>query len=1128
MLKVSRSNDLEALVQRLAAVLARPPEPRSGRRLSPLEPEIVLIQSAGMERYLSRELALHHGVVLGTRFPYPRAFLVDVVTRALDLEPGSDPYSRERLSWTLLSILEEDWGAPQLAATRRRLGDDPSGERRFFLAERLAHLFDQYATYRPELLREFEQEQRSRRADAEILELEGHLFRRVLQRIGPLHFAARARRFLDEVTDERLADVLPLRLSIVGGVGLPPLFLRLFERIASVIDVELLSFSASAEYFAGLSSGVNPGSDLEELPEGVHPLLASLGKMGGDFQQVLEDIRHEQVDVPFRQPRGSTLLGALQADIASAERRTEPLDARLLDDGTLEIASCHGPRREVEVVTERIFAWLSEDPSLRPEDIVVLLPDVELYAPLVSSVLDARQPRLPHRVADRSERSTSPAARALLAGLSLLGGRFKVSEVLDFLQLEPVLAKFEILPADLERIGDWVESSGIRWGIDAEHKAQLGVPATDEHTWKLGLERLLLGFALEDDGETAFRGLVPVGDVRPGDAALLSSFVAFASELVSFQRRYASLESMADLGSFVGDFAVAFLGDPTATSEARWDTTTVLRGVRAVFERPEEAGFERSVPLSVVLHLLELELEQDRSSTEFLAGGVTFCALLPLRTIPFRRVCVLGLDQGSFPRMDQRDELDLIARSPRPGDRTLRDDDRYLFLELLLSAQDGLYLSYVGRSIQDDSERPPSVVLAELMRTVRQMVSPSATASGAALTVFRHPLQPFSPRYFRADSPAVLRSSDRALFRAAVALAGAKRTSATPFVPKGGALDGSEPTGLALERSVEDLVRFVRSPARAYLSRLEVRLDDEISTYEDREAVALGSLDGWGLGDALLSERLEGKRASLAIARARGALPVGAGGDLVFADREVRVEAIVSAIAELRAGEDTVLALDGRLGADELRDALVGMELSPLAELLDPREVHLHGQFVLHSGVPAALAADERANHLYVDASFSKLSARREALTYVRHLVLAALAPRGVVVRSCVVGDGGTASFDPLEPGAARKLLSRIVALSVVGTRVPIPLFLEPSSVYVAALVKNADQGPEEELRRRALVRAFRDSGGGDAPDKLGADEKLVFRGIEPPDGFDADTLHTFHAVAIGVLRPVLDVRRGA
>ncbi len=1128
MLKVTRSNDLDVLVERLAGVLSRPATSHAERRQSPLEPEIVLIQSAGMERYLSRELALRHGIVLGVRFPYPRAFLVDSVSRALGLEPAVDPFARERLSWTLLSLLDEDWDASELAPTRRRLGDDPSGERRFFLAERLAHLFDQYSTYRPELLRAFEQGSRIHRARDDIADLEAHLFRRALGRLGPLHFAALARRFLDEVDDDRLGQVLPKRLSIVGGVGLPPLFLRLFERMSRVIDVELLSFSPSAEYFAGLSSFASNGEP-EELPAGVHPLLASLGKLGGDFQQVLEETLHEQVDVPYRVPERATLLATLQADITSAERRTELLAPELLDDGSIEVVSCHGPRREVEVVTERIFSWFAEDPSLAPEDIVVLLPDVELYAPLVSSVLGARKPRLPHRVADRSERSTSSAARALLSGLSLLDGRFKVSDVLDFLQLEPVLAKFAILPSELETIGEWVERAGIRWGRDARHKASVGMPNTDEHTWALGLERLLLGFVLDDDGETLFRARVPVAELGAGDADLLGRFLDFARTLIGMSERLVDVRTMDQLSSLVQDFAAALIGEPQSFSESSWDTVALLRGVRAVFARTEDAGFERTVPLSVVLHLLELELEQDRSSTEFLAGGVTFCALLPLRTIPFRRVCVLGLDQGSFPRADQRDELDLLALAPRAGDRTLRDDDRYLFLELLLSARDGLYLSYVGRSIQDDSERPPSVVIGELLRTCAQMVAPADTgALPRSLSVRCHPLQPFSPRYFAPDAPPSMRSSDPELFRAAQALAESTRAPVRPFAsPDVRPAEGGAPAPSELEVSLDELVRFIGSPARALLRALEVRVDDRITAFEDRERVDLDALEGWALGQRLLETRLGGRTPSLAIERGRGGLPVGASGELVFLERDGGAAMVADAMLELSAGAPLERELDGEFGPEELASGLEAIELGRLAGGLPSAPVRVRGRLVLRTLVgDDVFGLDlEPATHVYVDGSYSKIGARSEAKTYVRHLAVSALSRGPERVRSYLVGRGGAVGLDPLPRDEARGLLARLVALEQVGRRARLPFFIEPSWSYLSALDK-AEGETEGVARARAFAACFRSSFAKDSRAALDAEELLVFRGVEPPDGFDDEQQREFHALSHGLLSPLRRIRR--
>lgn len=1037
---VHTSSDLSVLADRLARIVSAP-------GLGPLEREVILIQSAGMQRWLSRELAERLGIAANLEFPFPRAFLQRTLGQLLGGEAEAERYERTALRWEIYALFAEVPESANYDLVRKYLGGAAPSLARLALSEQLAHLFDQYLTYRPRLILGWEAGQGSSGQDSG--DFQDDLWRRLRERLGPHHLAERVQRLMNDVTDEQIRATLPARVSLVGGPGLPPLYLQVLGRLGQAIDVQVLSMVPTGEYIADLHPHDDP---FPEVGRGAHPLLVSMGRLAADYQALLQDQPHSQASAEFPLPEETTLLTALQRDLTEASRRSDAkrLPKAYAEDGTITLDSCHSRLREVEVLRDRLLGWFHEDPSLRPEDVVVLSPDIEAYSPLITAVFSARAREgltIPFRIADRSEGAENAAARALLLGLRLLGGRFKVSEVLDFLQCEPVTTRFGLSTVDLERIGDWVEQAGIHFAADEQHLSALGLGANGgegpeglgRHTWQTGLERLLLGYALEDDGETLFAGLVPVDDVPAGEAPLLGQLAEFVEALLGFRRRLVGNLVRKGLTARVWlevlrDFARSFLAEGEG---AEWDVDAALRTALEACEGALRAVPDEEFDLDTVIHLLEETQSERRASSDFLSYGVTFCALLPLRTIPFRRVCMLGLDQATFPRRDVPHQLDLMARQPRVGDRSLRDEDRQLFLEWIVGARERLALSYVGRSIQDDTACPVSVVVTELSKVLTDMVEPGAAPP---LSPVQHPLQPFSPRYF-AQNPG-LRSFDALSFAGARALSseepGAVRSRpafyVNPVPPewRSGA-SAQEP----LRIDLSDLVRFWKDPARGFLTRLRVGIDDEIRQFEDRETVSLDGLGRYQVGDDLLQRMVRQQPIVREVEFGRGNLPLGAAGEAELALVAGLVERL-QAEAKIRAPETEAKWVEAR----------VDFDFSQASEPGRPEFVCLTGRLPVRGDV-------------LLEVGFQRISARAQLGIWIRHLALCAarLGQRTVLLARPAPaygarkkGEEGPATFElcPVERNAARAELEHLVRGYLQGQVTPICFSPEASLLFVS------------------------------------------------------------------------------
>jgi exodeoxyribonuclease V gamma subunit len=451
------------------------------------------------------------------------------------------------------------------------------------------------------------------------------------------------------------------------------------------------------------------------------------------------------------------------------------------------------------------------------------------------------------------------------------------------LESAPVREKFGVEEADLELVRHWVEEVRIRWGQDQQQRAALGLPAWPENTWRHGLDRLLLGYAMAAHGEKLFRDVLPFDDIEGGAADVLGNFAEFLERLFDALK---ALETPRRLDEWVSTLQEV-LKNFFVTGENEESEMQVLRACLEKLEcASTRSGFDQPVELAVILEQLNRDLSEDRFGAGYLTGGITFCALKPMRSIPAKIICLLGMNDRAFPRPSARLSFDLMEQDPRLGDRSSREDDRYLFLETLLSARERLYVSYVGQSIRDNSESPPSVLVSELMDYIEQGFEGASHDVIAAHVLTRHRLQAFSSAYF---SGGRLFSYSRENLQASQAVHLA-RSAPAPFISS----PLAEPEAERRQLSLQTLAEFLRHPARFLATqRLGIHLLSDGGALEEREPFAIDNLDGYLLKEELLERRL----ADLSVPnpgqliRASGLLPAGIAGDICYAqlDRDVEV-----------------------------------------------------------------------------------------------------------------------------------------------------------------------------------------------------------------------------------------------
>ncbi len=1077
MLKIHTGNRMELLVDALARAVAEPlPDP--------FEPEVVVVQNRGMERWVTMELARRAGVWMNARFPFPNAAVEELFDRVLGPEEGAAGWARENLAWRVYALLPRLLERPPFGPLGRYLEGDPTALKRYQLALRIADLFDRYTVYRPEMVLDWEQGGRS---GGEHGAWQAELWRTLVERYGPGHRAGRWRRFLDRVRRERPPG-LPARLHVFGVSTLPRFHLEVLAAVARWIPVNLFVLNPCQEYWGDIvpdrviSRRERLERSAEHLEQG-HRLLASLGRTGREFLDALVDLEAPE-DALFEDPGGDRLLHRLQQDMLHLRDRGGPAHPPLAvdpADRSVVVASCHSPLREVEALRDHLLALFQALPDLEPHQIVVMTPDIEAYAPLVEAVFRPEGgdvPAIPYNVADRNVLAGSALVDAFFRVLDLAGSRFGAARVVDLLETPAVARRFGLSEADLERIRGWVRRAGIRWGLDAEHRRRLGLPAFPENTWRAGLDRLLLGYALPGDGERLFQGVLPFDDVEGAEdgAALgrLVEFVGRLEEAAGFLAGEHPLEAWAR--KLAALFDALFLPEPEEEREAR-----VLRAALDDLARADPDG--APVPLAPVRAHLRGVLERAAYGGGFLTGGVTFCAMLPMRSIPFRVVCLLGLNDGAFPRPDRPAGFDLMAREPRRGDRSVRDEDRYVFLEALVSAREHLYVSYVGQSQRDGADIPPSVLVSELLETLdrgyRFADRPDRPVSERL--VVRHRLQAFSPAYFRPGG-GLTSFSEENLQACRVLLGRDPSGDPAPWLP--GPLP--EPPEELRNVSLENLVRFLENPARGLLRmRYGLRLGAPAEPVEEDEPLELDRLGAFRIQEELLRWASEGRdlRGTLPVFRARGDLPPGQAGRAAFAEASEALEPL----------------------REVLEPFLAQPVLEPVPFELDLGEARLTG--TLRGLRPCGLVFFRP----------GAIRGKDRVRAWLHHLVLCAAGPDGAEPVTVQLGfDRRGVLRLVLEPvEAARGHLAGVLRLYLEGLRQPVPFFPETSWTYAQ---ERWERGKAHEKALAAARRAWEGR-----PDKPGeAAEPHVMRCFG-----DADPLASggFERAAWTVFRPFLAAR---
>ena len=1081
-LVVAHSHRLEDLTSVAVTFMANYP-------LAPLEEETVLVQSNGIAQWLKINLAEAKGIAALLNVTLPARFVWKAYRAVLgDQIPKESPFDKDRLSWRIMRMLPElvaanedsaftalanylSTGTANKAASHTASHDD---QRKLFqLSQRIADLFDQYQNYRADWLDHWS-------AGRDVLDSvagteqpvppkdrwQPQLWRALVNDIGPEHFwtnrAELHRQFVQaaKALNQRPQN-LPPRVLIFGISSLPQQTLEVLDAIKGFTQVVLCVHNPCQHYWANIVDGkealkqvlkqaprrhalkANMAEDIadDELHHHAQPLLAAWGKQGRDYihlldlydetlakQESFESIRFELFD----ETPADNLLQQLQNDILNLRPLHEtqqhwPPVAK--QDRSLQFHNCHSMQREVEVLHDQLLAAFAKDKTLRPRDIMVMLPDVNAYAPHVQAVfgrLDRHDPRhIPFTLADQGQRHQQPLMVALELLLSLEQSRVTQADVLSLLAVPAVQQRFGFNAQEVLDVQRWLDAAGARWGLDAKHRQQFGMPAqTATNSWWFALERMVFGYAIGrplSDEQQRWHDIEPYHEVAGLSADAVGKLGSLIEGLNQWWQVTQQRHLMHDWAQHAYQLLAGFF---TASND---DEEVLLTQLMQVLDGLQEVVSASELSTELELNIFKeswlSQVDQPSLNQRFLAGSVNFATLMPMRAIPFRHIYVLGMNDDAYPRRQPSSDFDLMAERYRPGDRARRDDDRYLFLEALLSARDCFSMSWIGHSAQDNSEWPPSVLIAQLREHVQQgwrLIEDDGDSKDllANLTT-EHKLQAFNPEYLQHDQPQHPYFTYMHEWLAAHSDASTQDQQLEKIPPW--QADEQEQRIL----SANDLVKFMREPAQLFFNaRLDTYFASDDSQSNDTETFSLDGLSAWQIRDELLNSSMawlqslhENNPEQLAALEDLEPLQSALQPQLLRLEREGRlgVEPMTSVLAKRLFDKVTPV----------LQQAATLLQQYPQA-LADTNIDYSWGEFVVRD-TATQVFQNELDEQLQLLISASTLSDKQIFLPYVKHVLLSLASGKRITT---------VALFAPNQYGKVESVelppLNRDQALSII------------------------------------------------------------------------------------------------
>ncbi|OPX54250.1 DNA helicase/exodeoxyribonuclease V, gamma subunit [Oceanospirillum multiglobuliferum] len=1058
------------------------------------------------------------GIAAAVQVDLPGRFIWQAYRSLIPELPTSSPFDKAALTWRiyrLLStsdLLEQPVFEP-LQSFLAESGDNVADQQKrcYRLSAVLSDLFDQYQVYRADWLNLWLTGRDSllNQQGVEVPLSAEQLWQPALWRLVSADIQTQQtnqdttlnhsrsethQQFLtyaQHCTWDNRPEELPRRVIVFGVSSLPQQTLEVLKGISHLSQVLLFVNNPSELYWGDIiegrellrqeykrhqrTKGSVTGFNEAELHQYGHPLLASWGKQGRDYLHLLDEQDEKEqyqsffdgrIDLfsPCVSPDRSHLLAQLQEDILQLrslkERQGLQCEIAPESDQSIRFSIVHSPQREVEVLQDQLLAEFEQaarkGQKLDPRDILVMMPDINLYAPHIDAVFGRHaysDPRfLPYHISDQGQRHRNSLLIAFEKLLKIEHSRFTVSELLDFIEVPAVLNRMGLSPDALPRIQHWVQGAQIRWGLKAEQKLDFGLPEQqDQNTWRFGLKRMLLGFATGQHIDH-WQEIQPYAEVGGLEASLVGALVQLIDQLEYWWQLQKTSHNATQWAEHLHQLLDRFFLASHDTDQ--WALEQIEKGLERIQQFSQDANSQnQALPLSIVADNLLEQIDQPTLTQKFLGGSINFATLMPMRAVPFKQVWLLGMNDGDYPRSNRPADFDLMADHYRPGDRSRRDDDRYLLLEALLSARDKLVISWVGRNIKDNSSMPPSVLVGQLRDHLAAGWHLKSGTDGhsqnsshnrnhnhnqeradflAAITT-EYPMQPFSPEYFKP-------TRDARLFTY-----GAEWRAVHDRADQA---EQQRPLSVWYPESavnIKQLSDFLRSPVDAFFNqRLQIYPPEEIQLAAETETYAFDGLGNWALKDQLIRQSFQ-----MGLTEDDFAIQI----DQFIAQKQREGVLIAGALGQHQAKQQFQKM-------PELYQKWHNLRMQYLNSVDNLAPLHLAVQAVSNNetklwqfeALPSELYQTSQGDYGQICLSSSSLRKNRApqwrnyVLPWLKHLVASVSYPS---VTTHLLSPAGEAVFAPLSAEVAEAELRQLLQLWWLGMQQPIPLALNTGLAYL-------------------------------------------------------------------------------
>ncbi|HIG31424.1 MAG TPA: exodeoxyribonuclease V subunit gamma, partial [Verrucomicrobiales bacterium] len=899
-LHIHTGNRVEVLEEILAEILDQP----SG---NVFEEEIIVVSNKALERRLQLFLASRNGISMNLRFPFPRSYCGELFRHVLNEVPERTAFDLKALPWRIMQILPSLKLEAGFEEVNHFLREDSDGLKHFQFSKRVAGLFDQYLIFRASMIRDWDQGKETH--------WQAVLWREISEGLVAEHSSSLYFKFMKKALNQpENLDSIPSRICLFQTGSLPPRFLDIFSAVATQKEVHLFLIQPTPEYWGDvrprkygdqdeqspLDFNFSSPSDINEEVD--HSLLASFGKSGRDFFNLIWETDRIapllQDDTGFQDPipagHSFNMLTLVQSDLYRMRQPSSDEKQEVgRTDGSIQFHECHTPLREMEVLRDTLLDLMSRDDSLNPKDIAILTPDIGVYVPFIQAVFgtpESDSNRIPYTVLGGPPDAADQFIPAFLNLLKVLQSRMELSAVLDCLESESLCRRFNLTEPDVEIIREWLYEVRIRWGRDSTHRGDCGLPEYQGNTWSEGIRRLLAGYCMGNgDDKQLFADLLPANGIDFSQGELLGSFLDFFEAMDHWSIRLKGDQTLEQwvflLSSILDSFFQIDVGD---RHQMEFDA------LRKILSELKDSGrlseFDRPISMTVLLEELQQEIAEVNFGLNQPGTGLVFSSFKSLQGLSFKVHCLVGMNDQVFPRPDRTLTFDKMVEHPQTGDPSRRNEDRYTFLETLVNAQEVVYLSYIGRSVHDNSRIPPATPVLELLDYLKQRFYLKGQAELSGFLVRQHRLQAFSSVYYSGEGPLFSFSRNNA---EACRIAQKPRRNPFSFFDASRAVE--EPLASAVV-DIKELIGFFRNPCRYLIrKRLGIWLAVQPDIPGDQEAFALSGLDAYQVRDDILQARIQHEdfHALRQVHKSAGMLPPSGQGMVQHSSQEYRVTELV-------------------------------------------------------------------------------------------------------------------------------------------------------------------------------------------------------------------------------------------